>query len=252
MKRISLTNQKGGVGKSTISTHFAYYLKEQGFKVLFVDLDTQANSSFTLAEYTKIAFADVLKTGKIPFDSENTEGCIDLVTSEDDVALADIAKADLQDVVLRFNDALSQSSDYYDYCIFDTAPSLGATMVLALSLSDFVFSPVEMSAYSVQGLEKQVMTIENLKSINPDLQFLGVLPSKIDNRVPSQLASLEQLTEALGELVLNTKLSLRSSCIATATAERIPVWAIKGNKGARTMGVEFKAAFKNIVDLTNK
>ena len=88
------------------------------------------------------------------------------------------------------------------------------------------FSPVEMEAYSLQGMKKMVSVIGNLRKMNPKLRFLGMVPNKVDARKPRHVANLATLQQAYPQLVLPFSIGARDS-IAEALGEQMPVWKIK-------------------------
>jgi chromosome partitioning protein len=127
----------------------------------------------------------------------------------------------------------------FDICLIDTAPSLGVSMVSALLAADFVASPIELEVYSLQGIQKMAETVSALRQANPGLQFLGMIPSKVDKRNPRHTKHLAELVEAYPELIVPTPIGYRSS-IADALATRRPVWEIR-KTAARVAGREVRA-----------
>ena len=105
--------------------------------------------------------------------------------------------------------------------------SLGVFMLTAAVLAaDYMLSPVEMEAYSLQGMKKMVAVISNLRKQNPKLRFLGMVPNKVDARKPRHVANLAALQQAYPQLVLPFSVGARDS-IAQALGEQMPVWKIK-------------------------
>ena len=111
-------------------------------------------------------------------------------------------------------------------CVIDTAPALGVRLVAALVSADFVLSPIELEAYSLQGIRMMVSTIQNVRKGNPALKFLGILPSKVDSRNPRHQAHLTELRTTYKGLLIPTAVGLRSS-VADALALGEPVWTIR-------------------------
>jgi hypothetical protein len=102
-------------------------------------------------------------------------------------------------------------------------------MAAALLAADYVLSPIELEAYSIQGIKQIVTTIANLRKANPKLKFLGMVPSKVDARNPRHGRHLQELERAYPQLMIPTGVGLRSS-IADALASRVPVWKIKKDR----------------------
>ena len=96
----------------------------------------------------------------------------------------------------------------------------------ALIAADFVLSPIELETYSIQGIQKMVTAIANVRQANPKLQFLGAVPSKVDARNPRHSRHLRELEAAYPQLIIQAQVGLRSS-IADALASCVPVWKIR-------------------------
>jgi len=236
MKTLTVANQKGGVGKTSTIVHLAFYFAEKGLKVSVIDLDPQGNASFTLKKFsTGVKASALFSENNITINSNENISLI-----ESDNSLADMASKSLSDSSFHFKSAISSLSDQgFDVCLIDTAPSLGVTMASALLASDCVMSPVELEIYSIQGIQLMNKTITNLRKVNKNLKFLGILPSKLDRRNPRQVRHIEQLNSAYPQLMIPHQIGLRSS-VADALASGTPVWKIK-KTAARIAAKEFKA-----------
>ena len=253
MKALVVANQKGGVGKTSTLVHLAFDFLEQGLKVVVIDLDTQANASYTLQSYrsgvvASELFAD-LPTGSWP------QTAIDLTAPNSprmtliasDVGLANLEKMSLPEAGAKFRDAIKAlDAQSFDACLIDTAPSLGVGMAAALLAADYVLSPIELEAYSIQGIKQMVTTIAHLRKANPKLKFLGMVPSKVDARNPRHARHLEELERAYPQLMIPTGVGLRSS-IADALASRVPVWKIK-KTAARKATLEIRALAAHVFE----
>ena len=243
MKILVVSNQKGGVGKSTLVVHLAHFAAEAGSRVLAVDLDPQRTSTYSLEHYatgTKASelFADA------PLQVQSTGGDIDLI--EADIGLVDLDRAPLE-VMEAFAKQLASLSDRYDLCVIDTAPAAGLRMVAALTSADYVVSPIELESYSIHGITSMLQTIFGVKQRwNAKLEFLGMLPSRFNSHSPSQKAALNDLLKQYPKLVLPHAIALRTA-IGDALTERIPVWRLK-KTSAREAGREMKAALGAITE----
>ena len=230
MKVLVIANQKGGVGKTAISLHLAWYLAEQKKKVLFVDFDTQGNASYTFRKYPVITPAskflsssnDVLPDlSKFEFDEY-----IAMISADN--KLADIQSFNVTEIAENLISNINQieNEKLFDYCIIDTPPSLGNALAASLYIADYVISPIELEVYSINGLAMMLKTINFVKRQNKELKFMGMLPSKVDGRNPRHKAHLAQLKNQYNELILPFSIGLRSG-IADALDTSIPVWHIK-------------------------
>ncbi|AEC18761.1 IncC1 [Pusillimonas sp. T7-7] len=241
MKTIVIAQGKGGVGKTACAAHIAFYAKELGKRVLVVDLDT-GNLSITMAD-AAIGIAASALFGESPpsclaaKQDSSGSGRLDLIGA--DTLLANLAYLPLEQALSRFVVNLNSLGDQYDLCVIDTAPGLGIALASALHAADAVISPVEMEAYSMEGIKTMMRTILNARTRNPKLSFLGILPSRVDRRNPRQINHLAQVQQAHQQLLVPFVIGLRSS-VAEALALGVPVWTLR-KTSARAAAVEMRA-----------
>lgn len=228
MKTLVTANQKGGVGKTSTLVHLAFNFYERGLKVAVIDLDTQGNASYTLRGFQSGATASTLFTdAPVTLNGLNGADGPHMALIESDAGLANLEKMSLGDAGTNFRAAIEAiAAQGFDVCLVDTAPSLGVSLGAALLAADYVLSPIELEAYSIQGIAKMNTTIANIRKVNPKLRFLGMVPSKVDGRNPRHGRHLEELEQAYPQLMIPAKVGLRSS-IADALASGVPVWKIK-------------------------
>lgn len=226
MKIISVSNQKGGVGKTATVVNLAGYLsREHDQSVLVMDLDTQSNASWSLSNYLlNVKSGDVLLNAGFDVRSWRESCCRSLSSGisvvESDPVLADIDSFDIKSIVERMTAFLSEVGDMgVDIVLLDTPPSLGKALTSALLVSDFVICPIELEAYSLQGVGKLQNVISNIRKFNTNLQVLGLLPSMVDNRNKRHREQLALITESYPNLVISHSIGLRSS-IADALSEK--------------------------------
>ena len=254
MKTLVVANQKGGVGKTSTLVHLAFDFLERGLKVVVIDLDTQANASYTLQSFRSGLVASELFAGvpssawpqtAIDFTDPNTQR-MTLIGS--DIGLANLEKKmSLAEAGSKFRESIKTlEGQGFDVCLIDTAPSHGVTMAAALLAADYVLSPIELEAYSIQGIKQMVTTIAHLRKANPKLKFLGMVPSKVDARNPRHARHLEELERAYPQLMIPTGVGLRSS-IADALASRVPVWKIR-KTAARKATQEIRALAAHVFE----
>lgn len=212
MKTIVVSNQKGGIGKTSTATALAGGLMAKGKKVLFVDADPQRNSSDTyradLSDGSP-TLADLLYT------EEPAENCIQH-TETGDILAADKALADVEKYLkgvsayYRLQHRLEPLKEKYDYIIIDTNPHILLLLQNALIAADGIIIPVEAGRYEVSGMVDFTETIVDIKSQpNPDLKILGVLVVKYDarNNIDKEIAEgLPVITEKMGTIAFDTKI----------------------------------------------
>lgn len=230
MKTLVVAQQKGGVGKTSNLVHLAFDFLERGLRVAVIDLDTQGNASFTLQEFASGYLAsqmfDLDGDSLRQWFSDLPEGpLVRLIAS--DAVLANMEKRTLTDAAPIFKENIQALADTgFDVVLIDTAPALGVSLAAALYAADCVLSPIELEAYSIQGIKKMLTTIANVRKINTKLQFLGMVPSKVDARNPRHVRHQLELQTAYPQLMIPASIGLRSS-IADALASGVPVWKIK-------------------------
>lgn len=233
MKILVVAQQKGGVGKTSSVVHLAFDFLERGLRVAVIDLDTQANASFTLGQYKVNAkasgfFGDVPPSGW-PAAAGEVDGQVQprmvLIEADPELANAVFLPLDKAKKNLKANLA-ALAVQGFDVCLIDTAPGLGVALVAALYAADCVLSPIELEAYSIQGIKMMLTTIMNVRKENTQLKFLGMVPSKVDARNPRHVRHQVELQQAYPSLMAPASIGLRSS-IADALASGVPVWKIK-------------------------
>lgn len=222
MKKLVTAIQKGGQGKTVTTCHLAWdFFKQKKLRVLVVDLDTQANTSFVLADYCSEHVASRL-FGK-PVSWPPGEGPC-LVVLPADPKLADLEGQPMDKVAAKLRASLEALSGAFDVCLIDTPPSLGVLMASAVLCADYVLCPVELETFSLQGLEKMLTVVANLHQQNPALTFLGMLPNKVNGREPRHQEQIDAMRASHPGLVLPVQIGLRP-CIAQAVGTQETVWA---------------------------
>jgi chromosome partitioning protein len=205
MKCIAVINQKGGVGKSTTAATVAAGLSLKGYKTLSIDLDAQANLTYTAGAKTTGATALGVLTGEAKAENaiQNTDSG-DIIAANKALAGADAFIADTGKEY-RLKEALESVKAAYDYIIIDTPPALGILTINALTACDSVIIPAQADIYSLQGIEQLAETMKPVKKYcNPALKIEGILltrysPRSVLSREVAELA--EQLAARLGTKV---------------------------------------------------
>jgi chromosome partitioning protein len=239
MKTLVVANQKGGVGKSTLTALLAWHFAEQeGHTVAAMDLDNQRNLSKTLDRYIT-AIPSTAFWGEEPLVVAPPEGSLSLFAG--DSALVDLERGSPL-TIHTFCQQLQQLAPYYTHCLIDTPPTLGLRLSGALIAADFVLCPIELEEYSLDGLTAMLQTVLGIRQkYNPRLKLLGVLANRYNGHSARQKDTLRELIRQYALYMLPTKISSRSA-IPEALAAGIPVWKLN-KSSAREASVELLRAF---------
>lgn len=205
-KIISIVNQKGGVGKTTLTKCMACGLVELGYKVLAVDLDPQGNLSMGLNinipdEFDGIATSLFERIHNREWDLRivPVRESLDLLIGNDDLEAIDATLPGFTDGLFFLGELLDSVKDKYDYILIDCRPSMGALTKSAVIASDQIIIPTHPKYYSVKGIHSLMSALSNLKKrYNPKLEIAGVLPCQVDlrtNVARKFMAILPQLFE---------------------------------------------------------
>lgn len=248
--KIAIANQKGGVGKTTTAICLADALRHCDYKVLFVDLDPQNNSTSTYQakvedEYT---IFDVLE------GACKTEDAIQK-TSFGDILVGDPKLTELEYKLLQkangfmaVKKALKSVEENYDYIILDTPPNLGIFMGNALAAANGVIIPMTAEKYAVDGLGKLIDTInEILEYTNPELKIYGVLLTAYDSRTKLGRETKRQLPdigEQYGFHVFETPVRICQN-IRDAQTEQVSLF---DNYGACNAAVDYANVVKELLE----
>ena len=226
----AFANQKGGVGKTTLSTQFAFFLQKKGAKVLFLDMDAQGNATDIFMEhedFTGTSVADLFVDSDLDLNIVHTHSGIDLLGSYQEDDEYEVEALPMEKIA-NPTKWLTPVMDNYDYVVVDCPPGLGRLMVASLYFADYVIAPVRLSAYANRGLNGLFRTIYNLQDVNPNVNILGIAVNDYrDTR--NQKDALEAIDEALPGLVFKTIVHTRTPideagpmCMSIADLPRKP------------------------------
>ena len=227
-KIIAISNQKGGVGKSTTAINLSACLAERRKKVLLVDMDPQGNSTSGLGidrdDLEETVYDTLIERSDIANCIVKTEvERLDLLPSNVELAGAEIELMEFDDRNELLKKALSSQISNYDYILIDCPPSLSLLTLNALSAADGVLIPVQCEYYALEGLSQLLKTINLVKErINPSLQINGLLFTMYDSRTKLSNDVIQNVKDNLDVHIYSTLIP-RNVRLAEAPSYGMPI-----------------------------
>ena len=250
---IAVTNQKGGVGKTTTSINVAYFLSKMGKRTLIIDFDPQGNATSGLgidkqelgATMTEVTMRQT-RLAKVVLPTEYKD--LYLAPSTSHLANTEVELAQADGRFARLREALNGVIDY-DYIIIDSPPSLSLLTVNGLVAADYVLLPVQAEFYALEGLGQLLESMKLIrKGLNPSLKLLGVLPTMMDSRTTLSSQVYDEIKKYFPDKIFKTTIP-RNIRLAEAPSHGAPVGVYdRFSKGSRA----YKALAKEIVERTSK
>lgn len=209
-KVIAVTNQKGGVGKTTTSVNLSACLAYKGKRVLVVDCDPQGNttSGFGIDKDSyELSVYDCL------IDSENAQkavlrtkyGNLSVIPSSPELSAAEIELASEEKREYILSEALNKIKKDYEYIIIDSPPALGMLSINIMTASDSVLIPIQCEYYALEGLTQLINSIRNIKKTsNPKLDIEGIVATMYDSRTNLSSQVLDEVKKFFPDKVYNT------------------------------------------------
>ena len=247
---IAVTNQKGGVGKTTSSINIAYYLAKMGHSTLLVDFDPQGNASSGLGidkNELQLTMTDVIM-GLAPLADviiATSHKNLSLAPAMPTLANTEVELAQAEQRFGRLKLALQTVQESYDFVIIDCPPSLSLLTVNGLIAARYVLLPVQAEFYALEGLGQLLETMKLIrKNLNPTLDLIGVLPTMVDSRTSLSTQVLAEITKHFPAKVFKTTIP-RNVRLAEAPSHGVPIGAYdRWSKGARA----YKAVTKEVIE----
>ena len=212
-KIISVTNQKGGVGKTTTTVNLAASLGVLEKKVLLIDADPQANATsslglnnddFEINIYQVFEHIGDIKKSIIKTNSPN----LFIIPSHIDLVAVEIELVDKPNREMMLKNALNKISDEFDYILIDCPPSLGLITLNALSASNSIIIPIQCEYFALEGLGKLLNTIKSIQKIHNNLlEIEGMLLTMYDSRLRLSKQVVEEVKKHFYNMVFNTIIS---------------------------------------------
>lgn len=225
---IALTNQKGGVGKSTTAINMSACLAEMGENIVLIDVDPQANTTSGLGvnkyKVDKSIYDAIIGKANIKELVLNTrvEG-LSLIPSNIHLAGAEIELVNMMMREHRLRKVIEPIRNNYDFIIIDCPPALGILTINALVAADEVIVPIQCEYYALEGLGQLIKTIELVKNnLNKNLEISGFVMTMYDSRTKLASQVVEEVKRYFGEKVYKTIIP-RNVRVSEAPSYGLPV-----------------------------
>lgn len=226
MKTLAVTNQKGGVGKTTAALNVGAALAAMGKRVLLIDLDSSGDLTYSAGidlSDEDMTIYDVLANG-IPIQdaiwalTDSTGSTYDVVASDAAMLGLNMALTNASSPQQRLRDALKRVANDYDYVLLDTPPLADMASIQALVAADGILAPTQPHALSVTALTALQQTVNDIRAMNPPLEIRGILLTNYNARSTHHQQVRDLINTAMPNKLLNAAISTAVGVTEAAAA----------------------------------
>lgn len=236
---ICITNQKGGVGKTTTAVNLGYYLAKDKFKVLIIDFDPQGNATSGLGILKKDLKATM--TNVVLGQARLSDAILEtkyknlyIAPTTPELANAEVEMTKLNKKFVQLKMAINSVESDFDYIIIDSPPSLSLLTVNGMIAANYLLLPVQTEFYALEGVAQLLDSMKLVKkAMNPNLKLLGVVATMYDKRTSLSVEVLAEIKKYFKDKVFEAAIP-RNVRVAEAPSHGVPVGSYdKFSKGAK-------------------
>lgn len=255
MKKIfAFCNQKGGVGKTTSVVNISAALSKKGYKVLIIDLDSQANATSGVGEekpeIESTSYQLIVENSNVSDIVRQTAfENLSIVRSNTDLSGAELELVSQMRREFKLKDRIAEVADKFDFIFLDCPPSLGLITINALTASDYLIIPLQCEYYALEGVSQLVNTFQLVKkNLNPTLEIGGVLMTMADPRTNLTQQVIEEVKGFFKEKVFENIIPRAVKLSEAPSFGKPAVFYDAGNRGSKNyvlVAQEFEKRFSN-------